>query len=114
MDYLPAHTADPMESDTVHWHTDDCHIRNSASFPVPEFHHTIPDPLFSDKMAHSNHKCSYNNGISSFRLKAASGQTPPGCAPTHPSAGMPECNRNGWAWYFHAAHSDFQNVSVQS
>ena len=40
-----------MESDTVHWHTDDCHIRNSASFPVPEFHHTIPDPLLSKKVS---------------------------------------------------------------
>ena len=95
--------ADQGGSDNVHWYTDARHSRNSARFPVQVSPRTHLYHSFLHKIFPAGHKCSHRNGISSFHSEILFCPIFPCRVRELPCRQKPVHNRNGMAWYSHAA-----------
>ena len=93
-------------------YTDETHNRNSAIPQVPEPYHILLLDNLSCKIHPADHRCSYNNGTSSYHLTIADDLTVLCVRSDCPSALMPEHSMPGSAWYSRAAYEGLRSNVV--
>ena len=93
-------------------YTAETHNRNSAIRPVPEPYHILLLDNLSCKIHPADHRCSYNNGTSSYHLTIADDLTVLCVRSDCPSVLMPEHSMPGSAWYSRAAYEGLRSNVV--